>query len=94
MITHSVFFKLKYPSGSVEADTFFAAAKELSSIPGVQNFKDVRQTGKKNSYEYGLIMEFASQGLYDEYNKHPLHVQFIERYWIPAVTEFMEIDYE
>lgn len=94
MITHSVFFKLRYPAGSPDADNFFLAARELSTIPGVQNFKDVRQTGKKNNYEYGLIMEFASQELYDQYNNHPLHTQFVERYWIPAVADFMEIDYE
>ncbi|MBS1610400.1 MAG: Dabb family protein [Bacteroidetes bacterium] len=94
MITHSVFFKLKYPAASPKTGNFFAAAKELSSIPGVQNFKEVRQTGKKNNYDYGLIMEFNSQELYDQYNNHPLHTQFIEQYWIPGVTEFMEIDYE
>jgi hypothetical protein len=94
MITHSVFFKLKYPEGSVDADRFFSAARELFSIPGVQNFKVIRQTGKKNNYEYGLIMEFASQEIYDQYNSHHLHTQFVEKFWIPAVTDFIEIDYE
>mgnify|MGYP000846978527 CR=1 FL=1 len=94
MITHSVFFTLIYPLGSEEEHKFFKAAAELSQIDGVQNFKSLRQTGKKNNYDFGLSMEFTSQEVYERYNQNPLHLQFIENYWIPGVTDFMEIDYE
>lgn len=94
MITHSVFFKLKNTATSIEVKMFFDAAKELSAIPGVQNFKDVKQTGAKNNYEYGLIMEFTSQEVYDRYNDHPMHKRFVEKYWMAMVEDFMEIDYE
>ncbi|QEC69830.1 Dabb family protein [Panacibacter ginsenosidivorans] len=94
MIKHSVIFKLKYPEDSVEAQNFFKSAKELASISGVQNFESLRQTSKKNNYDFGFSMEFTNRILYEEYNKHPLHVNFIQEYWLPCVAEFMETDYE
>ena len=94
MITHTVFFTLIYPLDSVEEHKFFKAAAELSQIEGVLNFKSLRQTGKKNNYDFGLSMEFNNSEIYEQYNRHPLHMQFIENHWIPAVTDFIEIDYE
>jgi len=94
MITHSVFFKLKYPHDSIQEQQFFSAAAELSGIAGVKNFKSVKQTGKKNNYDFGLIMEFDNEEIYKKYNENPLHTRFIEKYWIPTVADFMEIDYE
>jgi hypothetical protein len=38
-------------------------------------------------------MEFDSSADYDNYNSHPLHVEFVQTRWIPEVTDFMEIDY-
>ena len=64
------------------------------SIPGVQNFESLKQTSKKNKFEYGLSMEFATQQLYDAYSSHPDHVQFIQQYWLNYVEDFLEIDYE
>lgn len=94
MITHSVFFKFNPPIDAAGIQKFFIAAKKLATIDGVEKFETLKQTSKKNNYEFGLSMEFANEDLYQQYNKHPLHVQFINEYWLPSVTEFMEIDYE
>jgi hypothetical protein len=94
MIKHTVVFKLKYPHGSAEEQNFFRAAQELASITGVEKFESLRQTSKNTNYDFGLAMEFANEDLYEQYKKHPLHVKFIQQYWLPSVTEFMEIDYE
>jgi hypothetical protein len=94
MIRHSVIFKLKYPENSPEAKDFFVAAKKLANIAGVQNFQCLKQTSKKNNFEYGLSMEFATQQLYDAYTNHPDHTQFIQQYWLKYVDGFLEIDYE
>ncbi len=94
MIRHSVIFKLKVPKNSTEEKEFLAAAKKLAAIPGVQNFESLKQTSKKNKFDYGLSMEFASQQLYDTYSSHPDHVQFIQQYWLKYVEDFLEIDYE
>ena len=94
MIRHSVIFKLKVPKNSAEEKNFLDAAKKLATIPGVQNFESLKQTSKKNKFDYGLSMEFASQQLYDAYSSHPDHVQFIKQYWLKYVEDFLEIDYE
>ena len=94
MIRHSVIFKFKSSVDSIAAQNFFIAAKKLSTIPGVQNFESLRQISKKNKFEFGLSMEFSNEDLYQQYNNHPMHVQFIKDYWLNYVEDFMEIDYE
>ena len=93
MLHHSVILTLKFPKGSAEEKSFLQAALQLASIPGVQHFKALQQTSIKNSFDYGITMDFASQELYDAYSAHPDHVQFIQQYWLPCVKKFLEIDY-
>lgn len=94
MIKHSVIFKLKNTIDPTQQGSFFSAAGQLSAIPGVLNFEIHLQVSPKNNYEYGISMEFASQSDYDQYNNHPAHQAFIEKYWLTCVAEFLEIDYE
>src|SRR3954470_24374652 len=93
-IHHSVFLKLKHPKGSSLEQAFLAAAKKLATIPGVEKFECLKQISKKNKFEYGLSMEFVNQQLYDQYNKHPDHVAFVQLRWLKEVEDFLEIDYE
>lgn len=94
MITHSVFFKLKFPKGSKEETTFLTAAAKLSTLPGVINFATLKQTSTKNDFDYGLTMEFENQEDYGAYNIHSEHVRFVDTYWEAYVEKFMEIDHE
>jgi Stress responsive A/B Barrel Domain len=93
LITHSVIFSLKHQSGSAEEESFLQAADILTSIPGVQNFKKLRQVSSKNDYHFGFSMEFSDQAAYSFYNEHPYHVGFVQERWIPEVAKFLEIDY-
>lgn len=94
MLTHSVFFKLKFPIGSLEEGEFLCAAAKLSSIPHVLNFRSLRQISSKNIFDYGVTMDFDSQEHYDSYSDHADHVAFVETFWAKCVGDFMEIDYE
>ena len=94
MIRHTVAFTLKYPKGSPEEKEFLDATLHLEKIPGVQHFERLKQTSKKNRFDFGLSMEFPDQEAYEIYNNHPLHTEFIQRYWIPGVADFLETDYE
>ena len=94
MIRHTVVFKLKHAPGSEEEHAFLQAAKGLAKIPVVRNFESLRQTSKKNSYQFGLSMEFGNTQDYEIYNKHPDHVAFVQSRWLQEVSDFMEIDYE
>jgi len=93
MIRHTVTFRLKHPPGSAEEQRFLEAGRELSAISGVQNFECLRQVSAKNQFTFGLAMEFADQAAYDSYNRHPDHVAFVQRRWIPEVEDFLELDY-
>jgi heme-degrading monooxygenase HmoA len=94
MIRHSVVFKLKHPKNSPQEKEFMDAAMKLSSIPGVHHFECLRQTSKKNNFEYCLIMEFDANEAYEKYNIDPDHVAFVQTYWAKNVQDFMELDYE
>jgi hypothetical protein len=94
MIRHTVVFKLKHAPGSQAELDFLQSARKLAGIPTVKKFECLRQISKKNSYAFGLSMEFASARDYQIYNEHPDHVQFVQTRWIPEVVDFLEIDYE
>ncbi len=93
MIQHTVAFSLHHRSGSKEEQAFLSQARLLRSLPGVMDFKVLRQVSSKNSFAFGLSMMFSSQHSYDAYNTHPDHLRFVETIWLPQVAEFMEIDY-
>ena len=78
MIRHTVVFKLIHPADSVEEKMFLDEINKLSAIPGVQNFELLKQTGKKNNYDFGLSMEFETAKEYEHYNQHPDHVAFVQ----------------
>ena len=94
MIRHTVAFKLKHPAGSPSERDFLQAAQRLATLPGIKNFECLRQTGKKNNYDFGLSMEFGSVKDYQAYNEHPDHVRFVQTRWLLEVIDFVEIDYE
>ena len=93
-IRHMVVFKLKHPKGSAEEKDFLIAIKKLAAIPGVEKLECMKQVSKKNKFDYGLSMEFASQQAYDQYNSHPDHVAFVQNRWVKEVEDFLEIDFE
>jgi hypothetical protein len=93
MIRHTVVFKLKHTAGSQSELDFLQSARKLADIPSVKKFECLRQISKKNSYDFGLSMEFASPGDYEFYNDHPDHIHFVQTRWIPEVVDFLEIDY-
>ena len=93
MIRHTVAFKLKHSSGSVQEQDFMTAARELASIPGVERFEQSRQVSPKNPYAFNFSMEFADQAAYDGYNSHPVHVRFVSERWVPEVEAFLEADF-
>ena len=94
MINHTVFFKLKFVHGSIEEKNFFATAAVLATIPGVQDFKRLREISPKNHFDFGFAMKFADKSDYGQYNRHPLHIQFVNQHWVSDVIDFIEIDYE
>lgn len=95
MIRHTVVFRLRHPEGSdAEADFLRTASERLGSIPGVERFEVLRQTGQMSAWRFSLSMEFADTDVYTTYNEHPAHQSFVQDRWIPEVEEFLELDFE
>jgi hypothetical protein len=93
MIRHTVAFTLRHPAGSAEETAFMEAAQLLRTIPAVTKFEILRQVSPKCDFAFGISMEFADQAELDAYAAHPLHTEFVEKHWIPHVSDFQEIDY-
>ncbi len=93
-IKHSVIFSFKTGTDNVSRDSFFKAANRLSGINGVKNFEIARQVSTKNPYQFSIAMSFDTRALYDAYNAHSEHTNFINEYWIPYIDQFLEIDLE
>jgi hypothetical protein len=92
-IRHTVVFDLHHPHGSPEEADFLAAAERLAAIPGVEAFELLREVSPKNTYRFGISMEFADQVAYAGYNDHADHVRFVDDRWLPEVSDFLEVDY-
>ncbi len=94
MVRHTVLFTFKQSVDSIQQKDFFNAAQKLAAIPGVRNFELLKQTSKKNKFDFGISMEFDDQRLYERYNHHTVHQLFIQQYWLKNVEDFLETDYE
>ncbi|NQZ59201.1 MAG: Dabb family protein [Lentisphaeraceae bacterium] len=94
MIRHTVTFKLKHESGSIEEKSFLDEALELADLPTVQKFECLKQIGSKNNFDFGLSMEFENRQDYQSYSNHPDHISFVNNTWIPQVIDFIELDYQ
>lgn len=94
MIRHTVSFTFKPTIGADAIAVFFAAAKELANIKGVENFECLKQVSAKNGFTHSLSMQFANQGDYQQYNIHPVHTAFLQQYWLACIESFLEADFE
>ncbi len=94
MIQHTVSFSLKHSPGSDAEVAFLDATLQLTQIPGVLEFKRLRQTSKQSPFLFSLSMCFTNQVAYANYNAHPLHKIFVEERWLTEVKEFQELDFE
>lgn len=93
MIEHTVTFSLIHAAGSAEEADFLASARELTAIPGVQDFRVRRQVNGRHPHAFGITMRFASQEDYDIYNADPRHGEFVEKRWLAEVSDFQEADF-
>ncbi|RAV04649.1 Dabb family protein [Paenibacillus sp. YN15] len=92
-IRHVVQFRLKHAPDSAAAKAFLEEGRRaLSSIPVVKFFEVLRQVSGKNSFDFAFSMEFLQQEDYEAYDRHPVHVRFVEEHWKKEVEAFLETD--
>lgn len=93
MILHTVAFRLRHAAGSPAEAAFLERAAALGGLPGVGEFRVLRQVGEKNDFDWGLSMRFDSREAYAAYDAHPEHRRFVEEVWLAEVEDFLELDY-
>jgi hypothetical protein len=76
-----------------------AAEKYLKPIPGIVSFHVGRMAPSHRpvvdqSYQVALNIVFANKKAQDDYQAHPLHVQFVEKAFKPNCAKCVVYDFE
>jgi hypothetical protein len=99
MFSHVVIFWTK-PENPQAADALLAGAeKYLRPIPGVLHFHIGRMVGSHRpvvdqSYQVALNLVFPDKKAQDDYQIHPMHVEFVEKVFKPNCAKVVVYDFE
>lgn len=99
MFSHVVIFWTD-PADPKAADELLAGVnKYLLPIPGVLHFHAGRMVPShrpvvEQSYQVALNLVFANKPAQDDYQVHPLHVEFVEKVLKPLVKKVTVYDFE
>jgi len=99
MFSHVVIFWTN-PSNLKAADDLVAGAeKYLRPIPGALSFHVGRMVGSHRpvvdqSYQVALHITFPDKKSQDDYQVHPLHLEFVEKVFKPNCVKVVVYDFE
>ena len=99
MFSHVVIF-WSNPADPKAADELVAGAKRyLAPIPGIVHFHVGKMVPSDRpvvdrSYQVALNVVFADKKAQDEYQVHPLHVQFVEKVFKRVSQRVVVYDFE
>ena len=99
MFSHVVIFWTD-PGKPNAADELIAGAKKyLASIPGISHFHVGKMVGSHRpvvdqSYQVALNVVFTDKKAQDDYQEHPLHVEFVEKVFKPVMKKVVVYDFE
>lgn len=99
MFSHVVIIWTR-PEKPGAADELIAGAeKYLRPIPGVTSFHIGRMVRSDRdvvdrTYQVALNLQFANKQLHDEYQVHPLHLDFVEKSFKPNCEKVVVYDFE
>ncbi|MDA3818754.1 MAG: Dabb family protein [Prolixibacteraceae bacterium] len=85
IVLHHVYFWLKNPENEKDRDQFEKAIYELVKVPTIQaSHMGVPASTKErdvvdHSYTYSLLVVFDSKADQDTYQKHPIHLEFVDQ---------------
>ena len=98
MFSHVVFFWTD-PKKPAAADELLAGMKKyLTPIPGVLHFHAGKMAGSHRavvdqSYQVALNLVFADKKTQDDYQEHPLHLEFVEKAFKPNCVKVVVYDF-
>ena len=98
MFSHVVIFWTKPENPNAAADLIAGAEKYLKPIPGVLTFHIGRMAKSHRpvvdqTYQVALNLVFPSQQAQDDYQVHPLHIEFIEKAFKPNCAKVVVYDF-
>jgi hypothetical protein len=99
MFSHVVIF-WTFPEKPTAAEELIAGAKYyLAGIPGAVNFHVGKMAASHRdvvdqSYQVALNIQFESKQAQDEYQVHPLHLEFVEKAFKPNCHRVVVYDFE
>lgn len=98
MFSHVVIFWTKPENPNAAADLIAGAEKYLKPIPGVLTFHIGRMAKSHRpvvdqTYQVALNLVFPSQQAQDDYQVHPLHLEFIEKAFKPNCAKVVVYDF-
>ncbi len=99
MFSHVVIF-WTFPDKPTATDELLVGAKHyLSQIPGTTSFHVGRMAPSHRdvvdqSYQVALNLQFETKEDQDEYQVHPLHLEFIEKVFKPNCHRVVVYDFE
>ena len=99
MFSHVVIFWTN-PADTKTADELIAGAKMyLAGIPGIVHFHVGKMAPSHRpvvdqTYQVALNVVFTSKQAQDDYQVHPLHVEFVEKVFKPICKKVLVYDFE
>jgi len=99
MFSHVVIFWTD-PAKPTAADELIAGAKKyLAPLPGIVHFHVGKMVPSHRpvvdqSYQVALNVVFDSKKAQDDYQVHPLHLEFVEKVFKPVSKKVVVYDFE
>lgn len=99
MFSHVVIFWTDPAKPEAVEELIAGAQKYLKPIPGIQHFHIGKMVGSHRpvvdqTYQVALNTVFDSKKAQDDYQVHPLHLDFVEKCVKPFVKKVLVYDFE
>ena len=99
MFSHVVIFWTKTDKPNAAEELLAGAEKYLKPIPGVLSFHIGRMATSPRpvvdqSYPVALNLVFPDRKAQDDYQIHPLHLEFVEKAFKPNCARVVVYDFE
>jgi len=99
MFSHVVIFWTDPAKPNAADELVAGAARYLARAPGIQHFHVGKMSASPRpvvdqSYQVGLNIVFDSKRSQDDYQTHPLHLEFVEKIFKPNCRKVVVYDFE
>jgi hypothetical protein len=99
MFSHIVIFWAKADKPHATEELLAGAEKYLKPIPGALSFHAGKMVPShrpvvEQTYQVALNIVFPNKKAQDDYQKHPMHVEFVEKVLKPNCAKLVVYDFE